>query len=222
MFIPKLDFSSIRTRSQTSASRAQERDDPVTPTNSPKNARAHKVSSLADEADFDFKGLSIDDDDEVPNQLYISPFTPLTGELSHAFKSISDEQIINMALLLYLQALLIHFYGIGADWTPERRALIVRKNDGQKVYEARVDGFLRYQRDEKTPIMAIVEVKPSTRDPEIGVNPTRMQESAQMAAWICQHPPTLSELTSRGIFRYVISVCKVFLPLGKSKRGENR
>jgi hypothetical protein len=33
-----------------------------------------------------------------------------------------------------LQALLINIRGIGADWTPERRALIVKKKDGQKVY----------------------------------------------------------------------------------------
>lgn len=67
---------------------------------------------------------------------------------------------MNMALLLYLQALPINFCGIGADWTPERRALIVKKKDGHKVREARVDGFLRYQGDKDNPITAIVEVKP--------------------------------------------------------------
>jgi hypothetical protein len=125
----------------------------------------------------------------------MSPLSPPSSDLAHALKSISDEQIINMALLLYLQALLINVRGIGADWTPERRALIVKKKDGQKVYEARVDGFLRYQSDKSDPIMAIVEVKPCIRDINPNSDPIRMQEGAQMAAWICQHPPPPSQLT---------------------------
>ncbi|KXG51572.1 uncharacterized protein PGRI_089650 [Penicillium griseofulvum] len=201
LFIPKLEFSPMRTRSHGLAGSAQARDgNPVTPTRSKKKATASDYSSLVDEATADFEGIHIDDDESPESLLHISPFSPPTGDLGPAFKSISDEQIVNTALLLYLQALLINICEIGADWTPERRALVVKKKDGQKVYEARVDGFLRYQHDENSPIMAIVEVKPSIREQTLETDAIRMQEGAQMAAWISQHPPTPSELTPGGIF----------------------
>lgn len=85
------------------------------------------------DAEPDLDRLIIDDDDDdedgkSPHSvLYMSPLSPPSSDLAHALKSISDEQIINMALLLYLQALLINIRGIGADWTPERRVLIVKK-----------------------------------------------------------------------------------------------
>ena len=198
-FIPKLEFSPRKTRSQAKASDGI----PVTPTRSKKTAG--NVSSPFSDAEPDLDRLTIDDDDDEDeddddgkrphNVLYMSPLSPPSSDLAHTLKSISDEQIINMALLLYLQALLINIRGIGADWTPERRALIVKKKDGQKVYEARVDGFLRYQSDKSNPIMAIVEVKPCIRDINPNSEPIRMQEGAQMAAWICQHPPPPSQLT---------------------------
>lgn len=185
--------------------------------------RAPEGTSTRNDTSLGIGGLSIDDDDESletsdddespETEDYISPFSPPTGDLGHAFKSISDEQIVNTALLLYLEALLINFVGIQADWTPERHALVVKRYNGQKVYEARLDGFLRYQRDQNNPIMAIVEVKPFSRDTDPD-DSTRKQESAQMAAWICQHPPTPAELTSGSKFRYVIS-------LGENKRLEN-
>ncbi|KAJ9486606.1 hypothetical protein VN97_g6721 [Penicillium thymicola] len=191
----------MKTRSQNQAGRAQSRDiNPVTPTRSQQKARAPDGSSLLRDTSFGIEGLSIDDDDESPEtDVYISPFSPPTGDLGHAFKSISDEQIINTTLLLYLEALLINFGGIQADWTPERRALVVKRYNGQKVYEARVDGFLRYQRDQNNPIMAIVEVKPFPRDADSN-DSMRKQESTQMTAWICQHPPTPAGLTSASKF----------------------
>lgn len=226
VFVPKLDFSPRKTRSQASAGRAQAKDgSPVTPTRSKKNAMSpndpnplHDVKISLDDL---FDDLSIDEDEEKSpeSDLHMSPFSPPSGDLAHDLKSISDEQIVNMALLLYLQALLINFCGIGADWTPERRALIVKKKDGQKVYEARVDGFLRYQGDQNNPILAIVEVKPCIRDINPSLDSIRMQEGAQMAAWICQHPPSLSELTSDRTFRWVLSPRRVFLLLGENKRG---
>ncbi|KAJ5922915.1 hypothetical protein N7516_010618 [Penicillium verrucosum] len=171
--------------------------------------RAPEGTSTRNDTSLGIGGLSIDDDDESletsdddespETEDYISPFSPPTGDLGHAFKSISDEQIVNTALLLYLEALLINFVGIQADWTPERHALVVKRYNGQKVYEARLDGFLRYQRDQNNPIMAIVEVKPFSRDTDPD-DSTRKQESAQMAAWICQHPPTPAELTSGSKF----------------------
>lgn len=184
-FIPKLEFSPRKTRSQAKASDGI----PVTPTRSKKTAG--NVSSPFSDAEPDLDRLTIDDDDDEDeddddgkrphNVLYMSPLSPPSSDLAHTLKSISDEQIINMALLLYLQALLINIRGIGADWTPERRALIVKKKDGQKVYEARVDGFLRYQSDKSNPIMAIVEVKPCIRD----INPnSEPSECKRALRWL--------------------------------------
>ncbi|OQE37806.1 hypothetical protein PENCOP_c009G01196 [Penicillium coprophilum] len=124
-----------------------------------KSARALDASSLFDAAKLDLEDLSIHE--ISPDiELYMSPYSPPSGDLAHNLKSISDGQIVSMALLVYLQALLANFGGMKADWTPERRALVLKKKDGQKVYEARVDGYRRYQRDESNPIMAIIEVKP--------------------------------------------------------------
>lgn len=63
-----------------------------------------------------------------------------------------------------------------------------------KVYEARVDGFLRCcgGNDER---MAIVKVKLSARGPPSNAA-IRVQESAPMAAWISQSPPELTKATS--------------------------
>ncbi|KAJ5951341.1 uncharacterized protein N7479_009754 [Penicillium vulpinum] len=218
MFIHKLEFSPMKTRSQDLAGDAQVKGgNPVTPTRSQRKATASDDSRMVDKAIVGLKDLSIDDDNESSESpedgFYLSPLSPPTGDFGPAFKSISDEQIVNIALLLYLQALLINFSGIRADWTSECRALVVKRDKDQKVYEARVDGFLRYQDDPDNPIIAIVEVKPFLRDIAPDLNPTRMQESAHMAAWISQHPPTPSELTSGGTFRCVISVCRRSLPL---------
>lgn len=196
-FTPKLAFSPRKTRSQRSAGGTQGNDSiPVTPTRSQR-------SNLLRDAESALGGLCLDDDEATSPErdIHISPFSRPSADLPHNLQSISDEQIVNMALLLYLQALLINFRGIGADWTPERRALIVKNKNGQKAYEARVDGFLRYQNDAGNPIMAIVEVKPCIRDISPSTDSIRMQEGAQMAAWICQHPPPLSELSSDRKFR---------------------
>ncbi|CAG7965210.1 unnamed protein product [Penicillium nalgiovense] len=54
--------------------------------------------------------------------------------------------------------------------------------------------------------MAIVEVKSSVRDINPNSEPIRTQEGAQMAAWICQHPPPPSQLTpGRTFTRLLVS-----------------
>lgn len=142
---------------------------------------------------------------------HISPQSPLTMDVARSLKDISDEQMVNIALLAYLDALLIHFPYLKVGWTPERRAFTVKDRNTNKIYEARVDGFLRHRLDNE--IIAIIEVKPCTRT--INADAIRMQEAAQMAAWISQHPPTSSEhdrvvKTQGGKFRYarfVSSLC---------------
>jgi len=61
----------------------------------------------------------------------------------------------------------------------------------KKIFEARVDGVLRTHQGLE--IKAIAEVKPYLR--RQGRYEIRMQEAAQMAAWICTNPPAnLNEL----------------------------
>ncbi|KAI1177955.1 hypothetical protein F4777DRAFT_539861 [Nemania sp. FL0916] len=66
----------------------------------------------------------------------------------------------------------------------ERKAFKVLDSGFGKVYEARVDGYLRRRADGEP--LAIVEVKPFNRKAKH--TEIRMQESAQMAARVCQHP----------------------------------
>ncbi|KAI0537292.1 hypothetical protein GGR58DRAFT_472484 [Xylaria digitata] len=128
-----------------------------------------------------------------------SPF-----EDPRVFKAIQDEQIVNTALIEYLNALAIHCTDVKADWTLHRLPLIARDHEGVKTYEARVDGYLKRRLDEQP--SAIIEVKPFDRDrKEV---PIRMQESAQMASWINHYPPpNMSQLrgTKQKIRRLLIS-----------------
>lgn len=98
-----------------------------------------------------------------------------------------DEERVNMALITFLQAIsMVRSTSTTALWFPDRRIFQVTLN-GNKIYEARVDGILtRYHNED---VLAIVEVKRAPRTDAV-----RMQESAQMAAWICQHPASDEQL----------------------------
>ncbi|KAI1295919.1 hypothetical protein F5Y03DRAFT_399085 [Xylaria venustula] len=110
---------------------------------------------------------------------------PSPFEDPKVFKAIQDEQIVNTALIEYLNALAIHCTQLQANWTLHRLPLIARDHHTTKTYEARVDGYLRRRRDNMP--LAIIEVKPFVRKTkQVQI---RMQESAQMAAWINQHRP---------------------------------
>ncbi|KAI0965853.1 hypothetical protein F4678DRAFT_313077 [Xylaria arbuscula] len=132
-----------------------------------------------------------------PGDLY-SPF-----EDPKVFKAIQDEQIVNTALIEYLNALAIHCTELKANWTLHRLPLIARDHQGTKTYEARVDGYLRRRRDGQP--LAIIEVKPFMRSAKWKA--IRMQESAQMAAWINRYPPDVSHIRGTGqkIRRLLIS-----------------
>ncbi|KAI0429810.1 hypothetical protein F5Y09DRAFT_309437 [Xylaria sp. FL1042] len=109
------------------------------------------------------------------------------------FKAIQDEQIVNTALIEYLNALAIHCTQLKANWTLHRIPLIAHDRQRVKTYEARVDGYLKRRRDEKP--LAIIEVKPFARSQK--KQAIRMQESAQMAAWINQYRPDMSKLSDK-------------------------
>lgn len=107
---------------------------------------------------------------------FISP-APVAAGLS----AVEDEQIVNTALVMFLRALTMHFK-VQAHWSLKRQRFVFGEK-GDKVFEARVDGCLRSSRNQ---VKAIIEVKPFLR--EADPKAIRMQESAQMAAWICNYP----------------------------------
>ncbi|KAK2679949.1 hypothetical protein RAB80_005130 [Fusarium oxysporum f. sp. vasinfectum] len=139
-----------------------------------------------------FGNLDLDSDTSSLNSDPLGPLSyhsPLSGEVGKQYQSIEDEQIVNTALVLFLNALTLHCdYAQGA-WTIYRKTFVV-KASATKVYEARVDGLLRV----KDRTCAIVEVKPLIRyGSEKTLDKIRMQETAQMAAWIAQDPPVLKK-----------------------------
>lgn len=96
--------------------------------------------------------------------------------------AVKDEQIVNTALILFLTAVTMHF-DIPAEWSLHRERFVFGES-GTKLFEARVDGYLCSRRNRQK--KAIIEVKPVARKPHL--NTIRMQEAAQMAAWICNFP----------------------------------
>ncbi|RWA10963.1 hypothetical protein EKO27_g4151 [Xylaria grammica] len=212
----KVDMSPIakRTRNQLQKRAA----DQSSPTPAP------KVSDLVPSV------VKLQLDDGTPDQVPTTPDrtssrasvgTP--GDVSspfkdpRVFKAIQDEQIVNTALIEYLNALAIHCTQLEANWTLHRLPLIARDRAGLKTYEARVDGYLRRREDGQP--LAIIEVKPFLRKKK----PTaiRMQESAQMASWINQHrPPNLSQLrdTKQNIKYAFVSILYDHVPTGFSNK----
>lgn len=99
-----------------------------------------------------------------------------------------DEQIINTALILFLTAITIHYAEVKGHWSLSRQAFCVANEFKGKVYEARVDGIPRTGRDRE--VKAIIEVKPFLRSKDDTIHDAiRIQEAAQMVAWISTHPP---------------------------------
>ncbi|KAM3565399.1 hypothetical protein ARSEF4850_001435 [Beauveria asiatica] len=110
--------------------------------------------------------------------------TPIPPSIADkVYRFIEDEQIVNFALILLLDTLVLSCPYVEGFWSPYRSPFSVR--DGAvEVYQARVDGVFRRKRD--LPGNMIAEVKPHSRGTnEMNVN---MQESAQMAAWIAEYP----------------------------------
>lgn len=115
------------------------------------------------------------------------------------YSATEDEQIVNTALINYLEALIAHS-GLPLRWSLHRVPL--KANFGNKSYEARTDGYLQTtrgnardeRRDKK--IRALVEAKAVLRDLK-GAS-IRMQEAAQTVAWLKTHPDHQGLLNQRG------------------------
>ncbi|KAI1287145.1 hypothetical protein F5Y03DRAFT_405770 [Xylaria venustula] len=198
--MPKVDFSSpvsSRTRAQKILRETNLIPSTPTPTPAPIPTLAptsYLYSTPATSGvEEGMMGLVVTEPPRTP-----SPPTLLTPEDHPSpfldppmLKDIEDEQIVNTALIDYLNALAIHCKDLEADWTLHRLGFIARNNEGKKSYEARVDGYLK-SRNSGQPLV-IVEVKPCSR--KGNQNQIRMQESAQMAAWISHYPPQTSGIT---------------------------
>ncbi|OGM46074.1 hypothetical protein ABOM_005662 [Aspergillus bombycis] len=117
---------------------------------------------------------------ETPVHETPSPFQPITPgpkELENVlYPPTKDEQIVNCALILFLNALTMHFK-LTNKWTLHRKAF--KANFEEASFEARIDGYLD---DRRGKAKVIVEVKPVTRSKKEAS--IQMQESAQMVAWI--------------------------------------
>ncbi|OJD10982.1 hypothetical protein ACJ73_09640 [Blastomyces percursus] len=95
------------------------------------------------------------------------------------FPPVSDENVVNTGLIGFASVVTFSIKGVKAHWSQKRKGYKVGENNGTKLYEARTDGHLSLPNDSNS--KAIVEVKPTMR----GESPrVRMQETAQMAAWI--------------------------------------
>ena len=102
---------------------------------------------------------------------------------------------MNVALVDFLNAVR-WFFVRDSDWSFERKAFQIGNKKSGQGFEARVDGLLRRVSDNN--ILAIVEVKPCVRLNQ--ATNIRMQESAQMAAWISDFPDNCINPDSDGNF----------------------
>ena len=123
-------------------------------------------------------------EDNGEKSLLLSPISPLSNEEISFYKATIDEQIVNTALIVFLSALTLNCPAVKGSWSLHRAPFVAKDTSGNKLYEARVDGYLINPRGE---ITAIVEVKPFLREKE-KKRTIRIQEGGQMAAWISQYP----------------------------------
>jgi hypothetical protein len=184
-FSAKVDFTPVamRTRGRTNPSALRPPTTPTKSTNSNIDRTAALFNDLGlEEPDLEIVSSASDEPSTAP-----TPVSPWTGNGNEVFQAIEDEQMVNTALWLYLHGIIIHCKDVHGDWSLHRRAFIARNASGGKTYEARVDGVLQTRNNNKP--VAILEVKPFTRDYGDKMRDIRIQEGAQMAAWISQHPP---------------------------------
>ncbi|KAE8155000.1 hypothetical protein BDV25DRAFT_146823 [Aspergillus avenaceus] len=113
-----------------------------------------------------------------------SPFhSPGPVEITHLmYPQTKDEQIVNTALVDFLNALTMHFPQAN-DWTLHRKSFKAAFQHAS--FEARTDGYLEDDGSSDR-VRALIEVKPMLREKKR--NPICMQEAAQMVAWIKSDP----------------------------------
>ncbi|KAJ5963587.1 uncharacterized protein N7479_003463 [Penicillium vulpinum] len=105
------------------------------------------------------------------------PTSPMPQELANIlYPPTKDEQIVNTALVVFLNALTIYF-PLSMHWTLHRKSFTAAFENAE--FQARTDGYLG---DSQGNPSVLIEVKPVRRSRKLQV--IQMQESAQMVAWI--------------------------------------
>ncbi|KKK12765.1 hypothetical protein P175DRAFT_0163601 [Aspergillus ochraceoroseus IBT 24754] len=104
--------------------------------------------------------LIADDEESFPQPLPITPAAQAPEELqSLMYPPTKDEQIVNTALVIFLNVLTIYFDNCKTcNWTLYRKRFIA--NFTKASFEARIDGYLD---DGQENAYALIEVKPITR-----------------------------------------------------------
>lgn len=100
-----------------------------------------------------------------------------------------DEQIVNTALVVFPNALTIHF-SLSLDWTLHRKSFNAVFEDAE--FQARTDGYLS---DSYGTPSVLLEVKPFRRTKKLDL--IQIQESAQMVAWIKSDEESAQERRKR-------------------------
>jgi hypothetical protein len=153
-------------------------DDPFT-----SQGQVRKMSQLFNNITFDEGATTPSSSPRIP-----PPSTPLSAGSSleaispmnpASVKGAEDEQIVNMALISFLHTLTIFHKDVRASWGINRKVF-----NFSNLFQARTDGVLKIRGKEYP--LAIVEVKSHVRMNNIVQ--VQMQESAQMASWIYDHP----------------------------------
>lgn len=140
----------------------------------------------AEDLDSAFQDLDLSSPLGTPSTTFAQ--SPVSKEAAAIlFPATRDEQIVNTALLLFLRAVSIHKLR-NPSWTLQRQIFKVHFPKGK--LEARTDGFLELNGGGEREVKAIVEVKACVRE---GNEQVRMQESAQMVAWIASEPDTFTK-----------------------------
>ncbi|EFE39329.1 hypothetical protein TRV_05999 [Trichophyton verrucosum HKI 0517] len=137
--------------------------------------------------------MSVLDDDEEGSPMVIDDLSPAAAGEGYQFPPADDEQTVNTALILALNAVCLSQQSlVDFPWTLERKAFVF-KTPTRKLYEARTDGHLRFRTDKMDISLAILEVKAGVRDVAL----PHAQESAQMAAWINAEPDMVKQTGTR-------------------------
>jgi hypothetical protein len=176
---PKVTPIAGRTRGKT-AKRGQ-LEYLMTPTRPPRAqaTRALPIDDLCKDLSNFYFDSEDEDEDGLTSELVWSPTTPISATAAGSVPAADDEQIVNMALIIFLSTATMYHPDVRAEWTAQRKSFKF-----SNLFEARVDGFLRKGLSDK--VGAILEVKAYTR--ELKQHQIQMQESAQMAAWIYASP----------------------------------
>lgn len=118
----------------------------------------------------------------------LSVLSPNGGDRAEHYKAMDEEKIVGGSLVLFLKSLTRNCPGLKGRWFLSSDTFVVRDYQAGKAYEARMSGMYADRRED--PRMGF-EVKPFSRIPVL--HNIRMQEAAQVAAWIAEHPPKTGE-----------------------------